>query len=95
MRSGDGAPGEPGAVPAMLHSDSLARAWRHVPLLARVDPRPTAYMGLRAGATTPTRKARPKNTIGALLFRTVADTPVLYPDEARFVALVTRNEYQS
>lgn len=59
--------------------------------------------GLRVGAqtirlrdsATPQRRARPRPAAGALLYRVIAEEAVLDPHRADFVALVTRDTYQS
>lgn len=48
-----------------------------------------------ADASTPARRARPAGTAGVLLYRAVADGPVSHPDQASFLALVTRPKFQS
>jgi hypothetical protein len=46
---------------------------------------------LRVYSPHSTSAARPRGTVGVLLFRTIAETAVNHPDEARFVAFVTRD----
>lgn len=41
------------------------------------------------------RSARPRGAAGLLLFRAIADGPIMDRDEARFLAFVTRSEYLS
>jgi hypothetical protein len=44
---------------------------------------------------TNSRRARPANTTGALLFRVIGDEPALYPTGAEFLAMVTKGTYLS
>lgn len=65
------------------------------PVLSFTAMRPGMQRLRIADAATPNKRARPRGTVGLLLFRAVGAEPARNPAEAAFLALVTRAEFES